>query len=218
VIVERLLAARLIGIVRLDDLEQTVAAAAVAIEAGLEVVEVTFTLAAAARAIDRLRSDHPDACVGAGSVRTLAELEAAAAAGAQFLVAPGLNPALMEAAQRRSLPMIPGVFTASEIDLGARAGADLLKLFPAEPLGPAYLASLLQPFPEVRLVPTGGVSAGNAGAYLKAGAAAVAMGSSLFPAGPIAAEGPEVVKPLVVAALAAVRPGSVRPAPRFQPG
>jgi 2-dehydro-3-deoxyphosphogluconate aldolase / (4S)-4-hydroxy-2-oxoglutarate aldolase len=205
VIVERLLAARLIGIVRLDDLDQTVAAAEAAIEAGLEVVEVTFTLTEAARAIDRLRSEHPDACVGAGSVRTLAELEAAAAAGAQFLVAPGLNPELVEAAHRRGLPMIPGVFTASEVDLGIRTGADLLKLFPAEPAGPAYLGSLLQPFPQARLVPTGGVSAANAGAYLKAGAVAVAMGSSLFPAQRIAAEGPDVVKPLVGAALAAVR-------------
>lgn len=204
-IVERLLAARLIGIVRLDDLEQAVAAAATAITAGLEVVEVTFTLATAAQAIDRLRAGHPEACVGAGSVRTMAELEAAAAAGAQFLVAPGLNPALVEAAHARSLPIIPGVLTASEIDLGTRAGADLLKLFPAEPLGPAYLASLLQPFPEARLVPTGGVSAANAGAYLHAGAVAVAMGSSLFPPRRIAAEGPEVVRPLVAAALAAVR-------------
>jgi 2-dehydro-3-deoxyphosphogluconate aldolase/(4S)-4-hydroxy-2-oxoglutarate aldolase len=202
--VDRLLAARLIGIVRLDDLEQTVAAAEAAIEAGLQVVEVTFTLAAAARAIDRLRCDHPGACVGAGSVRSLAELEAAAAAGAQFLVAPGLNPQLVEAAGQRSLPIIPGVFTASEIDLGIRIGAELLKLFPAEPVGPAYLRSLLQPFPQARLVPTGGISAGNAAAYLKAGAVAVAMGSSIFPPGRIAAEGPEVVKPLVAAALAAV--------------
>jgi 2-dehydro-3-deoxyphosphogluconate aldolase/(4S)-4-hydroxy-2-oxoglutarate aldolase len=205
VILERLLAARLIGIVRLEDLEQAVAAGGAAIEAGLEVVEVTFTLAAAAEAIERLRARHPDACVGAGSVRTRGELETAAAAGAQFLVAPGLNPALVEAAHARSLPMIPGVLTASEVDLGIRAGADLLKLFPAEPLGPAYLASLLQPFPEARLVPTGGVSAGNAGAYLEAGAVAVAMGSSLFPPRRIAADGPEVVKPLVAAALAAVR-------------
>ena len=77
---------------------------------------------------------------------------------------------------------MPGVLTASEVDLGLRLGADPLKLFPAEPLGPAYLASLMQPFPEARLIPTGGVSAANAGAYLKAGAAALAMGSSLFPA------------------------------------
>jgi 2-dehydro-3-deoxyphosphogluconate aldolase/(4S)-4-hydroxy-2-oxoglutarate aldolase len=181
-----------------------VAAAEAAIEAGLEVVEVTFTLATAARAVERLRSRHPAACVGAGSVRTPAELEAAAGAGAQFLVAPGLNPKLLELARQRGLPMIPGVLTASEVDLGLRAGAELLKLFPAEPLGPGYLASLRQPFPDARLVPTGGVTAANAGAYLAAGAVAVAMGSSMFPGREIAARGPGVVKPLVAAALAAL--------------
>jgi 2-dehydro-3-deoxyphosphogluconate aldolase/(4S)-4-hydroxy-2-oxoglutarate aldolase len=204
--VDRLLAARLIGIVRLDDVELAVASAASAIEAGLAAVEVTFTLPGAATAIGRLRRDHPDTLVGAGTVRTDAELEAAVEAGAQFLVAPGLNPALLEAARRRGLAMMPGVMTASEIDLALRHGAEILKLFPAEPNGPGYLASLLQPFPDARLVPTGGISPHNAAAYLKAGAAAVAMGSSLFPPRRIAAEGPQVVRPLVEEALAAVRP------------
>lgn len=201
---ERLLAARLVGIVRLDDLELTVDVASLALDAGLEVVEVTFTLPSAGRAIERLRRDHPGALVGAGSVRRLTELEDAAAAGAQFLVAPGLNPELIDAAARRGLPMLPGVFTATEVDLGLRLGAELLKLFPAEPSGPGYVASMLQPFPDANLVPTGGISAGNATAYLKAGAVAVAMGSSLFPASRIAARGPEVVVPLVQEAVAAL--------------
>jgi 2-dehydro-3-deoxyphosphogluconate aldolase/(4S)-4-hydroxy-2-oxoglutarate aldolase len=204
--VDRLLTARLIGIVRLDDVEQTVAAAGRAVSAGLQVVEVTYTLPSAGRAIERLRRDHPEALVGAGSVRRPAELEDAADAGAQFLVAPGLNPQVVEAARRRRLPILPGVFTASEVDLGLRLGAELLKLFPAEPSGPGYLASMLQPFPEAKLVPTGGITAANATAYLKAGAVAVAMGSSLFPARRIAAEGPEVVVPLVQEALAALGP------------
>ena len=127
---ERLLAARLVGIVRLDDLELTVDVASLALDAGLQVVEVTFTLPSAGRAIERLRRDHPGALVGAGSVRRLTELEDAAAAGAQFLVAPGLNPELIDAAARRGLPMLPGVFTATEVDLGLRLGAELLKLFP----------------------------------------------------------------------------------------
>ncbi len=201
---ERLLAARLVGIVRLDDLELTVDVASLALDAGLEVVEVTFTLPSAGRAIERLRRDHPGALVGAGSVRRLTELEDAAAAGAQFLVAPGLNPELIAAAARRGLPMLPGVFTATEVDLGLRLGAELLKLFPAEPSGPGYIASMLQPFPDANLVPTGGISAGNATAYLNAGAVAVAMGSSLFPASRIAARGPEVVVPLVQEAVAAL--------------
>lgn len=203
--VERLIAARLVGIVRLGDLEQTVAAASRAVDAGLEVIEVTFTLACAARAIERLRRDHPEALVGAGTVRQVAQLGEAASAGAQFLVAPGLNPTLVEAARRRELPLLPGVFTASEVDMGLRLGAELLKLFPAEPSGPGYLAAMLQPFPEAKLVPTGGITAANAAAYLDAGAVAVAMGSSLFPARRIGADGPDVVVQLVREALAAVK-------------
>jgi len=204
--VDRLLAARLIGIVRLDDVELAVASAGCAIEAGLAAVEVTFTLPSAAVAIARLRGSHPHVLIGAGTVRSDAEMEAAADAGAQFLVAPGLNPALLDVARRRGLAMLPGVFTATEIDLALRHGAEILKLFPAEPSGPGYLASMLQPFPGARLVPTGGISARNAAAYLKAGAAAVAMGSSLFPPWRIAIEGPEIVRTLVEEALTAVKP------------
>jgi 2-dehydro-3-deoxyphosphogluconate aldolase / (4S)-4-hydroxy-2-oxoglutarate aldolase len=195
---------RLIGIVRLDDLDLVVAAGTIAIDAGLEAVEITFTLPNAAKAIERLRVARPRAVIGAGTVRHAKELEAAVAAGAQFLVAPGLNPELLEAAARAGVPMLPGVFTASEVDLALRLGADLLKLFPAEPNGPDYMAALLQPFPAARLVPTGGIGPENASAYLRAGAVAVAMGSSLFPARRITSEGPEVVAPLVTRALAAV--------------
>ena len=205
VVVDRLLVARVVGIVRVDNLDLAVAAASMAIEAGLAAVEITFTVRGAAGAIERLRGEYPAALIGAGTVRTLFELESAAAAGAQFLVAPGLNPSLLEAAQELGLTMLPGVFTASEVDLGLRLGAEVLKLFPSEPLGPSYLASMLQPFPGARLVPTGGISAANAAAYLGAGAVAVAMGSSLFPARRIVGEGPEVVVPLVSKALAAVR-------------
>ena len=199
-----LVRARLIGIVRLDDVDTTVAAAECAIEAGLTAVEVTFTLSRAAEAIERLRMKHPRTLVGAGTVRSRDELAAAVEAGAQFLVAPGLNAALIEDAQRRGVVMVPGVFTASEIDLAMRLRCDTLKLFPAEPAGPAYLASMLQPFPSARLVPTGGISPANAKAYLSVGAAALAMGSSLFPAGRIKENGPGVVVPLVKEALSAI--------------
>ena len=201
----RLLESRLIGIVRLDHLELAVAAATAAIDAGLDVIEVTFTLPTAARAIERLRAGRPKALIGAGTVRQLRELDAAIAAGAEFLVAPGLNLELLEAAHKAGVTMLPGVFTASEVDLALRHGAEILKLFPAEPAGPAYLAALLQPFPAARIVPTGGIAPDNAAAYLKAGAAAVAMGSSIFPSGRIMVDGPEVVATLVQRALSAVR-------------
>lgn len=203
-VLDRLIATRLVGIVRLDDLELAVAASENAIAAGLAAVELTFTLPGAARAIDRLRRAHPGVLVGAGTVRRIDELEAAVDAGAQFLVAPGLNPDLLDAARRREVLMLPGVYTASEVDRALGLGAHILKLFPAEPAGPAYMAALLQPFPDARLVPTGGISARNAAQYLDAGAAAVAMGSSLFPPGRIQTGGPKVVKSLVSDALAAV--------------
>jgi len=202
---DRLLQSRLIGIVRLDHLELAVAAATSAIDAGLEVIEVTFTLPTAGKAIERLRASRPNALIGAGTVRQRKELDAALAAGAEFLVAPGLNLELLEAARKAGVIMLPGVFTASEVDLALQHDAEILKLFPAEPAGPAYLAALLQPFPAARIVPTGGIAPDNAAAYLKAGAAAVAMGSSIFPSGRIMVDGPEVVATLVQRALAAIR-------------
>jgi 2-dehydro-3-deoxyphosphogluconate aldolase/(4S)-4-hydroxy-2-oxoglutarate aldolase len=201
---DRLFAGKLIGIVRLDDPELAVAAAGCALDAGLSAVEITFTLPEAATAVAGLRDSHPNALVGAGTVRRISELQSAVAAGAQFLVAPGLNPELLDAALRLGILFLPGVYTASEVDLALRLGAGALKLFPAEPGGPAYMAGLIQPFPSARFVPTGGVSARNAAGYLRAGAAAVAMGSSLFPAGLIESDGPAVVVPLVAEALAAV--------------
>ena len=147
--------------------------------------------------------NKPAAEVGRGQFN-VTQFGTQIAAGAQFLVAPGLNAELVQAAQLAGITMLPGVFTASEVDLALRLGTDLLKLFPAELSGPAYLAALLQPFPAARLVPTGGIGPENAGAYLKAGAVAVAMGSSLFPARRIMSEGPEVVAALVERALAAV--------------
>src|SRR5260370_42216115 len=112
--VERLRWARLVAIVRIDDIEVAVVVAGVAIEAGVGSVEVTFTIPQAAVAIQRLRHYYPAALIGAGTIRRLSELDDAAAAGAEFLVAAGLNPPLLEAAQKGGVPMLPGVFTASQ--------------------------------------------------------------------------------------------------------
>src|SRR5260370_31514268 len=152
----------------------------------------------------RLRQNCRSTIRGGGTTGRLAERGDAAAGGAEFLVARGLTPPLLEAAQKCGLPMLPGVFTASEIDLALRLGVELLKLFPAEPSGPSYLASLLQPFPQASLVPTGGVSAAYASAYLSAGAASIAIGASIFPARRIMAEGPQVGAPLVAEALSSL--------------
>ena len=196
---------RVVGIARLRDADLVVDAATTAAAHGLRALEVPFTVPDAARAISSLRERlGADALVGAGTVRTAAQLEDAVRAGAEFLVAPGLNPSLARAAQAADTLYVPGVYTATEVDLALELGLRLLKLFPAVPAGPGYLAALQQPFPEARFLPTGGVSPENAAAFLRAGAAALGMGSSVFPAERIDREGTAVVGDLTRATLAAV--------------
>jgi 2-dehydro-3-deoxyphosphogluconate aldolase/(4S)-4-hydroxy-2-oxoglutarate aldolase len=123
-------------------------------------------------------------------------------------MAPGLNPELIRAAQSAGVLMVPGVYTASEVELALSLGLQLLKLFPAVSAGPEYMAALRQPFPEARFMPTGGVGPENAAAFFEAGAAVLGMGSSIFPQRRIEAEGPRVVAELTEAALSAVPPGA----------
>lgn len=195
---------RVIGIARLRTADLTIEACVESARHGLGAVEVPFTVPAAERAIAELRDRLGDrVLVGAGTVRTPSELAAAVAAGAEFLVAPGLNVALADAARRAEVLLVPGVYTASEVDLALSLGLDLLKLFPAYPAGPEYMAALRQPFPTARFVPTGGVGPNNAAALLSAGAAALGMGSSIFPGREIEARGAGVVGPLTRLALEA---------------
>jgi 2-dehydro-3-deoxyphosphogluconate aldolase/(4S)-4-hydroxy-2-oxoglutarate aldolase len=195
-----------IGIARLKDADTVVQAALEAAAHGLTALEVPFTVLGAADAIGTLRARlGSNVLVGAGTVRTVEQLDDAVAAGAEFLVAPGLNRSVLEAARSAGLPLVPGVYTASEVDLALSLGLTLLKLFPAIPAGPEYMAALSQPFPEARFVPTGGVGPRNAAAFIRSGAAALGMGSSIFPAARIDTEGPSVVGPLIRAALERAR-------------
>lgn len=196
---------RVVGIARLRDADAVVEAATTAAAHGLLALEVPFTVPDAGRAITTLRERLGAACVvGAGTVRTAAQLEEAVHSGAEFLVAPGLNASLARAAQAAGTLYVPGVYTASEVDLALGFGLRLLKLFPAVPAGPTYLAALRQPFPEARFMPTGGIGPENAAAFLRAGAVALGVGSSVFPADRIEREGTAVVGDLTRATLAAV--------------
>jgi len=103
-------------------------------------------------------------------------------AGARFVVSPTLNPAVIRLCRERDIPCVPGAFTPTEILEAWRAGAPLVKLFPAAAFGPGYLRDVLAPLPFLRLVPSGGVSLENAGEWIRAGAAAVSVGSALVSA------------------------------------
>jgi 2-dehydro-3-deoxyphosphogluconate aldolase / (4S)-4-hydroxy-2-oxoglutarate aldolase len=119
---------------------------------------------------------------GAGTVCTADEVRAAAGVGASFAVAPGFSREAADAAKALGLPYLPGVATPSEVQEALASGFRTLKLFPARELGPGWIRALAGPFPEVRLVAVGGVTAANASEFVEAGAIAVAIGSGLDPA------------------------------------
>ncbi len=166
---------RLPAAVRLHDATRALALG------GVSAVEVTLTTPGAIAAIASLVSDDSLAgcVVGAGTVLDESAARSVMDAGARFVVSPTLDRAVIRACRDRDVPCIPGAFTPTELLEAWRAGAQLVKLFPAAAVGPAYLRDVLAPLPFLRLVPSGGVSLDNAGAWIRAGAAAVSIGSAL---------------------------------------
>jgi 2-dehydro-3-deoxyphosphogluconate aldolase/(4S)-4-hydroxy-2-oxoglutarate aldolase len=179
---ERLAAVPVVAILRAAGADRFLDAGRVLYEAGLRAIEVTLTTAGALEAFGRLRDELPsDALLGVGTVRSPADAEAAAAAGATYLVAPDFRPDVVAWATDRDLPVVPGALTPTEVAAAWAAGATAVKLFPVSAVGgPAYLKAVRAPLPRVPLVPTGGVGIDDIGAYLAAGAAAVGVGSPLL--------------------------------------
>jgi 2-dehydro-3-deoxyphosphogluconate aldolase/(4S)-4-hydroxy-2-oxoglutarate aldolase len=145
------------------------------VEAGVPVVEITLDTPGALAAIRRWRER---VTVLAGTVRTLADAEAALEAGAEAVVSPVTIPAVVSFCREHGLPVVPGALTPTEVESAWQAGASLVKVFPASVGGPAYIRSLLGPLGDVPLLATGGVTAENAAAFLAAGAVAVGADSS----------------------------------------
>jgi 2-dehydro-3-deoxyphosphogluconate aldolase/(4S)-4-hydroxy-2-oxoglutarate aldolase len=155
--------------------------------AGARAVEITFRSEAAAHAIEVLAGEG--FVVGAGTVRSVEQVDVALAAGATFFVSPGLDRAVVERCAATGLPALPGIATASELTEALALGVSTVKLFPAEALGGIDLIrALAAPFPEARFVPTGGLNAENAGGYL-ALPQVVAIGGSWMVAPPLLAAG-----------------------------
>lgn len=154
--------------------------AEVFIAEGIPLLEVTLNTPGALETIQALRHRYPDLHVGAGTVLRPEQGEQALRAGAQFLVSPHLDPRLAEVAHQGGVPWIPGALTPTEILQARAAGADLIKLFPAVTVGPAYVRQLRGPLPDIALVPTGGISSENAGDFIAAGAVAIGVGTSLL--------------------------------------
>jgi 2-dehydro-3-deoxyphosphogluconate aldolase/(4S)-4-hydroxy-2-oxoglutarate aldolase len=154
--------------------------------AGVRCVEFTFTTPDA-EALIAAAAPTPGAVVGAGTLLRREQAEAAARAGARFLVSPAVRPEVADVAREHGLPAFLGAFTPSEVLAAVEAGATGVKLFPARLGGPSYLRDLLGPFPDLALLPSGGVTEANAREYLAAGAVAVYAGSGLTPPEVVAA-------------------------------
>ena len=175
-----ILAQRLIGIVRMKHYRNAVEIAEALARGGLTVLEYTMSGEGALDCVTQVRATLGErVCVGAGTVLDAADAEAAIAAGARFIVTPAVVPDVIAVCRRRDVPIVCGALTPTEMLAASRAGADLVKLFPARLGGPAYVRDLLGPFPQLQLVATGGVSAENARSFLDAGAVAVAVGGNL---------------------------------------
>jgi 2-dehydro-3-deoxyphosphogluconate aldolase/(4S)-4-hydroxy-2-oxoglutarate aldolase len=172
---------------RIDPLERLRALVDELVEAGARIFEITMDGADAPAAISSIRGalvsrGDDQSLVGAGTVRTGGHLGAAIDAGADFAVSPVLDEALLAQALRRGLPFLPGALSPTEVDRAWRAGATFVKLFPASSVGPTHVRELRGPLGEIELVPTGGIDATSAAAYLAAGAAAVGIGSAIVSA------------------------------------
>ena len=175
------LAGGVVAILRGRRAEHLDAVLDVLVEAGIRSLEITLNTPGALTAIRRAGTRFgSDVTVGAGTVRTVADVDAAVEAGAAYLVSPHTDPALASRAHELGAAYLPGAFTPTEIVAAWNAGAAAVKLFPARLGGPRYLRDLREPLPDIPIVPTGGVSAENAAEWFAAGAVAVGAGGSLI--------------------------------------
>ena len=177
----RIEAVGIVPVVRAPSPELAMRAAEAVLAGGISIFEITMTVPNATAAIRSLVDRLGDrAIVGAGTVLDAEAARACIEAGAAFIVSPGLDLPTIAAAHERGVPIMPGALTPTEVITAWKAGADMVKIFPASAVGgPKYLKALRGPLPDVKLLPTGGVNAQTAGEYIAAGAAALGVGSEL---------------------------------------
>lgn len=172
-------AEKVIALIRADSPDGLLDCAKALAAGGLTSIELTMTTPGAIRMLEKAVAELPDFLFGLGTVLDAETARAGILAGAKFVVTPAVRLDVIEVCKRYSVPIFCGAFTPTEIITVWEAGADAAKIFPAEFFGPNYIKSVKAPLPQVEMVPTGGVNENNVGDFLKAGAFAVAAGSSL---------------------------------------
>jgi len=202
---QQILTHKIIAIIRLDDYDRAVEVARALVAGGVPVLEFTLTGRGAIEAVAATRRALGEAaCVGAGSVLTDEDAHAAIDSGAQFVVTPALRLPAIAACVKRNIPIVCGGFTPTELLAAREAGAEFVKVFPAQLGGPRYLKDVLAPMPFLKLVPTGGINAENARDYLAAGAVAVGIGGNLVSKQAVAAGAFDQITAAARACVAAI--------------
>ena len=170
----------IVAVIRADDGQRLADVAEALLAGGVEVMEVTFTVPGAARVIEQVADRIGDKIVlGAGTVLDAETARVAMLAGADFFVSPCVREDVIQICQRYDKAVLPGALTPTEVLAAWEMGADIVKVFPSDAMGPSYLKALHGPLPQVQLMPTGGVSLDTATDYLAAGACALGVGSTL---------------------------------------
>ena len=177
----------IIPVVKIDDAKDAIPLATALKNGGLCCAEITFRTDAAEEAIRLIASEYPDFFIGAGTVLTKEQADAAMNAGASFIVSPGLNPEVVKYCCEKGYPIVPGVCTPSEVEMGMSLGLTYLKFFPAEAAGGVkMIKAMAAPYTKVKFMPTGGIGVGNLADYLNCKAVFACGGSWMVPSDKIA--------------------------------
>lgn len=179
-VLRRIVASGLVAVIRADNREQAEGIAESCGLGGVAALEITFTVPGASGVIEHLaKKPSPHVLLGAGTVLDPETARIAILAGAQFVVSPSLNPETARLCNRYQVPYLPGAATIRDVVEAMECGADIVKVFPGEILGPAFVKAVKGPLPQAQLMPTGGVSLENVGDWIKAGSVAVGVGGNL---------------------------------------
>ncbi|MGK9369775.1 bifunctional 4-hydroxy-2-oxoglutarate aldolase/2-dehydro-3-deoxy-phosphogluconate aldolase [Melioribacter sp. Ez-97] len=180
-ILESILQRKAVAVLRIKEPEKLKKVIEAIAEGGITVAEITMTVPNAIELIQKMSDElGENIIVGVGSVLNAETAEAAIKAGAKYVVSPVFKKEIIDKAHQMDVPAMPGCFTPTEIQTAYEAGADIIKVFPADVLGMKFFKGILAPMPHLKLMPTGGVNLTNAGEWLNAGACAVGIGSALL--------------------------------------
>lgn len=178
-VLQRIQNEKVVALIRADSSASLVECARALANGGLTAIELTMTTPGAIEMCTLVSKELPNVLLGLGTVMDAATARAGIAAGAKFLVTPAVRPEVIAVCRDAGVPILSGALTPTEAALAWDHGADVIKIFPAEYFGPAYIKSLKAPFPHMKFLPTGGVTPETVGDFLKAGAFATAAGSAL---------------------------------------